>query len=358
MAHIRRLACIGVEGGAAMPDALELLTQVVPSANNVFIPTDESFTCRSIISRHWDTSVLERLFAKRQTDYRQPCDTHEQWWRTAPVHITVDEDCTAYSGLHRTALYHECLKPSGQHHLLEGFVRQGGRALGYLNMFRDASSLRFSHGDARKLRTLLPYLALLMTDSAAPDLEYAPSNASAVIIVDSRGAIQNISHGGRDVLQVALNPQLDAYSDVRSAFAVLVKRLLRQLRASMSSTSGRDCAPPIIDVHNGRGQFTFRAHWLMGDESCTGAHACILVSHAEPLPLRLMRGLSRLPLSPAQKSVALLIVRDRSRKAIARELGVSDGTVKDYARLIYRRLGVHDRHQLLAKLLDAGNARH
>jgi DNA-binding NarL/FixJ family response regulator len=37
---------------------------------------------------------------------------------------------------------------------------------------------------------------------------------------------------------------------------------------------------------------------------------------------------------------------------------VSDGTVKDYARLIYRRLGVHDRHQLLAKLLDVGNARH
>jgi hypothetical protein len=316
MAHIRRLACIGVEAGAAMPDALELLTHVVPSANNVFVPTDESYTCRAIISRHWDASVLEHLFTKRQTDYRQPCDTHEQWWRAAPLDITVDEDCTAYRGLYRTALYHECLKPSGQHHLLEGFVRQARRPLGYLNVFRDASSRPFSHGDARKLRTVLPYLALLMTDSAAPDLEYAPSNASAVIIVDSRGAIQNISHGGWDVLRVALNPQPDVYADIRGAFTALAKRLLRQLRASMSSTSSRDCAPPIFDVHNGRGQFTFRAHWLMADESRTAAHACILLSHAEPLPLRLMRGLSRLPLSPAQKSVALLIVRDRSRKAI------------------------------------------
>ena len=71
-----------------------------------------------------------------------------------------------------------------------------------------------------------------------------------------------------------------------------------------------------------------------------------------------MRGLATLPLSPAQKSVALLIARAQPRKAIAQELGVSDGTVKDAVRLVYHKLGVHDRHQLMATLLEAGVSRH
>ena len=354
MAHIRRLACIGVDAGVAMPDALDLITHVVPSASNVFVPTDESFTCRSIICRHWDARVLEHLFAKRQTDYREPCDAHEQWWRTASPDVTVDEEGAAYAGLHRTALYFECLRPAGQHHLLEGFVRQSGRPLGYLNIFRDVSARRFGHRDTRRLAALLPYLAVLMSDSAGPDIEYAPSAASAVFIVDALGMVQSVSHGGHDVLRLALNPQLNTHADIRGALTSLTKRLLRQLRTSMSG--GRECAPPIVEVRNGRGLFTFRAHWLMGEEASTGAHVCILVSHAEPLQLRLMRGLAALPLSATQKSVALLIAREQSRKAVARELGVSEGTVKDYARLIYRKLGVHDRHQLMAKLLAAGAA--
>jgi len=51
-----------------MPDALELITQVVPSSNNVFVPTDESFTCSAIICRHWDQSVREQMFAKHQAE--------------------------------------------------------------------------------------------------------------------------------------------------------------------------------------------------------------------------------------------------------------------------------------------------
>src|SRR5512139_1677089 len=100
LAHIRRLACLGLEAGAAMPDVLDLITHVVPSANNVFIGTDESFTCRTIISRHWTSSFLETLVARRYVEYREPCDAHEQWWRVAPPSTMVDEACAAYAGLH------------------------------------------------------------------------------------------------------------------------------------------------------------------------------------------------------------------------------------------------------------------
>ena len=358
MAHLRRLACIGVDAGVAMPDALDLITQVVPSSNNVFVPTDESFTCRAIICRHWDQSVLEQMFAKRQTEYRATCDAHEQWWRTAPTHIAVDESAAAYAGLHRTALYFECLRPFGQHHVLEGFVRQGHRPRGYLSLFRDASSRRFSHRDVRRLQTLLPYLAVLMSDSARPGMEYTPPATSAVVIVDARGRVQSLSQGGQNVLRQALNPGSSTHADVSDALASVTKRLLRQLRASMLAAGGRECAPPIVEVRNGRGLFTFRAHWLMSEDDRTHAHVCIIVNHAEPLALRLMRGLARLPLSPAQKSVALSIARAQSRKAIAQELGVSDGTVKDLVRLVYHKLGVHDRHQLMATLLEAGVPRH
>jgi len=356
MAHLRQLACLGIGAGVAMPDVLEVITSAVPSGNNSFVGTDDSYLCRSVFIRHSTPALLETLFTKRATDYKRPCDHHESWWRTAPAALFLDHQNAAYPDLQRTSMYFECMRPFGQHHLLEALIRKGGRPAGYLHLFRDHRARKFSDKDLRRLVSLLPYIALTLSDSAAADTSHAPSHASAVLVVDAKGRIQHRSPNAETLLRYAFNPDLEVGKASREPMAAMTAQLLRRLRTSTTGRGAEGNDVPLIEVRNGRGLFTFRAHWLTGNAAETECRACIVLEHAEPLPLRVMRGLAQLPLSPAQKRVALLIACGRSRERIAQDLRLSHETVKDYARLIYTRLGVHDRHQLTSRVLDAAAA--
>jgi two-component system, NarL family, nitrate/nitrite response regulator NarL len=59
-------------------------------------------------------------------------------------------------------------------------------------------------------------------------------------------------------------------------------------------------------------------------------------------------------LSPRERAVALLIVGGLSNKDIARELGVSLGTVKVHTHNIFQKLGVKSRNSLIIHLGTGG----
>jgi DNA-binding CsgD family transcriptional regulator len=56
-------------------------------------------------------------------------------------------------------------------------------------------------------------------------------------------------------------------------------------------------------------------------------------------------------LSPRERQVMLLLLEGDSRKEVARKLSLSQHTVADYLKVIYRKLGVCSRGELLAKYL-------
>jgi len=53
-------------------------------------------------------------------------------------------------------------------------------------------------------------------------------------------------------------------------------------------------------------------------------------------------------LSAREREVALLAARGLGNKAIARELGVTEGTIKLHLHAIYRKLGIKSRFVLIA----------
>jgi DNA-binding NarL/FixJ family response regulator len=64
-------------------------------------------------------------------------------------------------------------------------------------------------------------------------------------------------------------------------------------------------------------------------------------------------------LSPREREVALLVARGLANKEIARELGLSDGTVKQHVHNIFLKLGTRKRHMLRYLVIGstvAGNA--
>ena len=63
--------------------------------------------------------------------------------------------------------------------------------------------------------------------------------------------------------------------------------------------------------------------------------------------------LSRLP--PRSADVAIRVCRGRTNKEIAREMGISDQTVKEHVANLCRRFGVHNRTELAACLLGGAS---
>jgi DNA-binding NarL/FixJ family response regulator len=61
-----------------------------------------------------------------------------------------------------------------------------------------------------------------------------------------------------------------------------------------------------------------------------------------------VNGWSKL-LSPRERAVALLIGGGLSNKEVARELGLSHGTVKIHVHSIFRKLGVNSRRDLIVQ---------
>jgi DNA-binding NarL/FixJ family response regulator len=57
---------------------------------------------------------------------------------------------------------------------------------------------------------------------------------------------------------------------------------------------------------------------------------------------------TRVMLSPREREVAQLVARGLSNKEVARELGLSDGTVKIHVHSIFQKLGAKSRYRLIA----------
>jgi DNA-binding CsgD family transcriptional regulator len=76
----------------------------------------------------------------------------------------------------------------------------------------------------------------------------------------------------------------------------------------------------------------------------------ISVEHQEPLRARLLRGTRRLPLSPTQRDVCVLLAEGASQGDLARHLRIEPSTVKDHVSKVYEKVGVNCREDLAALL--------
>ena len=90
-----------------------------------------------------------------------------------------------------------------------------------------------------------------------------------------------------------------------------------------------------------------------GDDSAgsamSGASIASVPAVPEPAPdaQRLARLAAEAGLTQTEEQIALLAVRGRSRAVIARELGYSANTVRNYTHTLYSKLGIHSKQELI-----------
>ena len=113
----------------------------------------------------------------------------------------------------------------------------------------------------------------------------------------------------------------------------------------------RRAEAPAFHHRNVWGGFTFRAHWLEGMTNADGLIG-IVVTYREPLLVGIMRGIKSLPLTQRQSQVCRLLANGSSYAEIAKQLGISKHTAIAHARWIYDKLDVHNRSELINRLVS------
>ena len=211
-----------------------------------------------------------------------------------------------------------------------------------------------AHGRRRRggaLADLEPFFAYALTVRDRKDHPLVDSGHSGVIVADPSGRPVHLSSEARRLLFLATDPCV-APGVAISRVPCLPAPVVSICRNLSRATSGDDEAlAPVYHHRNVWGGFRFRAEWLDGNDPASGLVA-ITVTHQEPQPIALMRNVERLPLSPRQAEVCVLMAIGLSLEKIAARLGISKHTANEHARWVYNKVDVHNRTELVGKLLS------
>ena len=239
---------------------------------------------------------------------------------------------------------------------VRGFMRlmvrdNGGRglAIGNVTMYRAPGERPWSAEEKRQLAVLEPFFAMVFKNESPDDLPLADSGRLGLVVADGEGRPLYITPEARHLLAIAFYPS----QNTSTVFAPSDKLppVLARLCVNLTRVFGSDpnAEAPTHYMRNLWGGYTFRAHWLEGSDG--PGLIGITIAHKEPAAIMVARRVGELPLSKRQAEVAILLANGDSNARIADRLGISTNTAISHGRWIYNKLDVHNRAELVTKLL-------
>jgi DNA-binding CsgD family transcriptional regulator len=354
-ARFRQLSCLGLGSEMVIPALLNELHALIPSHANTFFFADKSGGTANI---HFENPGFAKLFPLYQTEFLERRDREFKglsFSEAARTQFGVREFKTSVSvdenAFHRSDMYNLILRPAGNDsNFLRLVFRDGGRVLGALSMWRSSGAGVWTSGEKQLLASLESFFVHALTAHAASEAPLVDSGSSGLIIASPEGKPVYSSAEGRRLLFYATHARIgpaaaNGKQDVLPPPVVRLCRTLSEIFADDASPSA-----PTYRHSNVWGGFTFRAEWLDQDDPASGLIG-ITVSHRVPLPIRLMRSVQQLPLSRRQAEVCVLMATGASNDVVAERLGITRHTAIAHGRWIYNKLDVHNRSELVTKLL-------
>ena len=351
-ARIRQMCCLGVPGELLMGSLLPALRELVPSDSAGFFWVDSRGEMRNLYAERLLPPDVMSLYFERYYDGREASFRRAFLDRAAAPEGVV---ATSADGeLAKTAYYNEILRRLDAHHVLYGIVREQGAALGQLSLYRSADAPPFGPRERADLASVMRYVAHGVaggeTRPAGGAFAFQDSDEEVMLVTDRRGAIRHATENGRRLLMLATTSDINPAS-LRSAVQERATEALRALCERLEAVDlGEDSAPPVMGFETKWGRYVMRAYWLHDDHGSPDALIGIRIQRQEPMILRFVQAMGRLPLSPQQREIALMIARGRSNQEIAEGLGVSGNTVAYHIKQLFLKLDVHDRAGAIARI--------
>src|SRR6185437_10365620 len=343
-ARIRQLCCLGLPGEMLVGSLLTALRELVPSESAAFFWVDARGEMRNLYAERLLPPQLMSLYFERYYDGAESSFRKAFRERAAAPDGVVATSPDAE--LRKTGYYNEIMRRLDAHHVLYGIVREQGAALGQLSLYRPQEAPAFGPRERSDLASVMRYIShgIAVGDTVdGTGLALRDSDDEALLVCDRRGRIRHGSEKARRLLLLAttseINPAtLNAAVNERAAQALRV--LCERLEAI---ARGEDSSPPMLTLDTRWGRHVVRAYWLDDDHASPEALVGIRIQRQEPMILRFVEAMGRLPLSPQQREIALMIAQGRSNQEIADDLGVSGNTVAYHIKQLFLKLDVHDR---------------
>lgn len=339
-----------------MPMLLDELRTFIPCPGTTFLWADENGGLANIYDDNPEAIRVALLFMQEFYD----CDElgvgfRERMRRWCGVH-----SCEEMMGMSLAAneyltsnQYNLIYRPLGYGRCISLVVRTPGQAvgLGGLTVHRGVNDRPFTADERRRLSNLEPFVAHLLTSPGASAFPVINSRRTGLIIATPDGQPVHASPEGRHLLFLATHARLSPGAKL-SRFPSLPAPLIQLCRNLTAIFDGHPVVgPPAFHHRNVWGGFAFTAHWLQGVNNAAGLIG-IVVTYREPLLVGIMRGIESLPLTRRQSQVCRLLANGSSYAEIATELGISKHTAIAHARWIYDKLDVHNRSELINRLVS------
>jgi DNA-binding CsgD family transcriptional regulator len=354
-ARFRQLSCLGLGSELVIPALLNELHAIIPSHANTFFFADAAGETANI---HFENPGFAKVLPLYQSEFLDRRDREYRGLSFAEagrtqfgVHEFQGAVQVETKTFQRSDFYNLILRPAGNDtNFLRLVFRHGERVLGALCMWRSTGAGIWTDTEKRLLASLETFFVHALTAGMASEGPLVDSGRIGLIVANAEGRTVHVSAEGRRLLFYATHAEIG--HDTAAGQEVVLPAPLVMLCKSLSRIFSDDASAiaPSYRCANIWGGFTFRAQWLDADDPASGLVG-ITISHTVPLPIRLMRSLKQLPLSRRQSEVCVLMATGASSETVAEQLGISKNTVIAHSRGIYDKLDVHNRSEMLTKLL-------
>jgi DNA-binding CsgD family transcriptional regulator len=347
LAYLRQLCCLSLPKEALLPEFLNKVKSVIPSNFNMLNGTDSQFIPTYCIP---ETPVngLDEIYP----------ETNRLFWTKEKMlrcmkwissHATICDIRIVDENYKKTEMYNVFFFMLNIHHMIHTPVTCNGAPVGMLTISRPRSARAFNYQEETLWVYLATYVSHALQTQNTEDIQYCENGVTGMMVMDTDGKILFQSETAQRLLVLANNPLIP--TDTFTKTDVVMPKLAQLCRNLENIFQGNDAAPPSWCHTNGLGRFIFRAYWLDRDNKEPGGLIGMTIEHQEPLALKILRAMQDLPLSPVQKEVALLLAQGVSSEKIGERLHIKYTTVKDHVRKIFDKLDIHQREELLPKLL-------
>lgn len=356
LSSLRALSRCGLSAEAFIPAALEALHNVVPSYRNLFDWTDPQ---GNLVRYYFEGPIDHRVAAHYFEEFhnRREGEVMPQFRQSVNGRALIrSADELDRPEFFRSALYNEIWRPQGLHTRIEAIVR-GARnePLGSLVLYRAPGDPRFKRDDEQALAQAAIYVARgLEAGQDAPLADdYAGSfRRRASLSLGPGGDLKHLSVDALKLLMLAhggVTPEAVSRTPRREDFGTLNLLWQHHERGRGSSREGMK-----LTIENAWGRFAFESEAMvpLGAGDLPMIH--VGIEHLELRVVSVRRAVDRLPLSPAQREVCVLLHDGRTQSEISAALSVAPSTVADHVRKIYARLDVHSVGELASRLNELG----
>ena len=358
-ARIRQLCCLGLPGELLIGALLPAIRELVPSDSAAFFWVDSRGEMQNLYAERMLPPDVQSLYFERYYDGQEASFRRAFLERAASPEGVVAT--SADGDLAKSAYYNEILRRLDAHHVLYGIVREQGAALGQLSLYRPTDAPAFTPRERTDLASVMRYVSHgvatgLLQPAFGDGYAFEDSEQEAMLVTDRSGTIRHGSETARRLLLLATTSEINPAS-LKSAVNQRAAGALRALVDRLDAIAqGEDSSPPVVTLDTKWGRHVMRAYWL--DDDCTARDALIgvRIQRQEPMILRFVHAMARLPLSPQQREIAILLAQGKSYQEMAAGLGISENTVAYHIKQLFMKLDVHDRAAALNRITGRAQA--